>query len=168
MYYNIFVARSADVTQWQSVRFPSRIRGFDSRHPLQIPKGTTKVVPFGISIASPNQSPASPTERLYVRSRRIGDYRHMKTHVWVLIPVIQKMVGTTKVVPFGISIASPNQSPASPTERLYVRSRRIGDYRHMKTHVWVLIPVIRAFAVLPCGKKSLRNFYISEIFVYPT
>ena len=25
----------ADVTQWQSVRFPSRIRGFDSRHLLQ-------------------------------------------------------------------------------------------------------------------------------------
>jgi len=73
------------------------------------------------------------------------------------------------VVPFGISIASPNQSPASPTERLYVRSRRIGDYRHMKTHVWVLIPVIRAFAVLPCGRKSLgiflhfRNFYLSNL-----
>ena len=27
--------KNADVTQWQSVRFPSRIRGFDSRHLLQ-------------------------------------------------------------------------------------------------------------------------------------
>lgn len=31
--YNKGVA-NADVTQWQSVRFPSRIRGFDSRHLL--------------------------------------------------------------------------------------------------------------------------------------
>ena len=33
MVYNRRVA-VADVTQWQSVRFPSRIRGFDSRHLL--------------------------------------------------------------------------------------------------------------------------------------
>ncbi len=30
--------KNADVAQWQSARFPSQIRGFDSRHLLQSPK----------------------------------------------------------------------------------------------------------------------------------
>ena len=39
--YNRRVA-VADVTQWQSVRFPSRIRGFDSRHLLQRSRASPK------------------------------------------------------------------------------------------------------------------------------
>lgn len=84
--YNKRVA-FADVTQWQSVRFPSRIRGFDSRHLLQRER------------APPNGCAFSFLTRYWIRTlsaiwrkrmcgRTACRFALLLPHISVLIPVI--------------------------------------------------------------------------------
>ena len=53
-YFYAIILTFADVAQWQSTRFPSQLRGFDSRHPLQ--KGRPVRAPFSIKIARHNRA----------------------------------------------------------------------------------------------------------------
>ena len=84
--YNKGVA-IADVTQWQSVRFPSRIRGFDSRHLLQ----RSRASPFGMRGFFCNRYRIRTLSAIW-RKRMCGRttcrLALLLPHISVLIPVI--------------------------------------------------------------------------------
>ncbi len=90
LYYNIVVSKNAGVTQWQSVRFPSRIRGFDSRHLLHNAKRLL-VEPFlycGAGDPRMNHCKAPAICLNLRKNHRIITYIRMtEAQILVLIPV---------------------------------------------------------------------------------
>ena len=144
--YNKRVA-FADVTQWQSVRFPSRIRGFDSRHLLQ----RSRASPKGMRGFFCNQYrirtlSAARRKRMCVRTTcRLAP---LLPHISVLIPVI---------CPKGMRGFFCNQYrirtlSAARRKRMCVRTTcRLAP---LLPHISVLIPVI-------CP-KGMRGFFCNR------
>ena len=65
----IIVEHQAGVTQWQSVRFPSRIRGFDSRHLLQKKRGFQNGTPSSFEPVDAFQNRVRPAPAVNLRSK---------------------------------------------------------------------------------------------------